>query len=121
LADWNYLGAAYDIDIWASVEVNVGLVCASAPALKPLIRKFFPKFLESNTQAISSFDITIDITGNGPSQATPHSSQVGVIELRSCDDLTAGMTNKEQSSTTSARVDTDGDTKMEGHENDANV
>jgi hypothetical protein len=61
---------AYDIDIWASIEVNTGLVCASAPALKPLIRKFVPNFLASISEPTSpsySGDLS---TGNGFSGAT---------------------------------------------------
>jgi hypothetical protein len=40
-------GDSYDVGIWNLVEVNVGLICASAPALKPLIRKVTPGFLSS--------------------------------------------------------------------------
>jgi len=38
---------SYDITIWSSVEVNTGIFCASAAAIKPLIRKLSPSFLSS--------------------------------------------------------------------------
>ncbi|KAE9372799.1 hypothetical protein N431DRAFT_457487 [Stipitochalara longipes BDJ] len=41
-----------DVSTWSSVEVNTALVCVSAPATKPLIRKVFPGvFAVSNNQS----------------------------------------------------------------------
>jgi hypothetical protein len=40
-----------DIALWSGLEINVAIVCASVPALKPLFVKFFPRFFSS----ISSF------------------------------------------------------------------
>jgi hypothetical protein len=34
---------------WESVEVNLGIVCASAPCLKSLIQKVIPKFMASHS------------------------------------------------------------------------
>ncbi|KAF8859300.1 hypothetical protein BDZ45DRAFT_621279 [Acephala macrosclerotiorum] len=36
---------SYQIAIWSSIEVNSGLFCAAAPAVKPLIRKIAPTLL----------------------------------------------------------------------------
>ncbi|KAH9215919.1 hypothetical protein DL95DRAFT_297998, partial [Leptodontidium sp. 2 PMI_412] len=41
------------IGIWLSIEVSTGLFCASAPCLKPLIRKFFPGLASSLSSALS--------------------------------------------------------------------
>ncbi|KAF2140161.1 uncharacterized protein K452DRAFT_351978 [Aplosporella prunicola CBS 121167] len=32
--------------VWSAVEANVGIICASLMALKPLLAKFFPRFLD---------------------------------------------------------------------------
>lgn len=40
-----------DIALWSGLEVNVAIICASVPALKPLFVKFFPRFFST----ISSF------------------------------------------------------------------
>jgi len=37
--------ASYDISIWTAVEINTGIVCASAPAVKPLLATVMPKFM----------------------------------------------------------------------------
>jgi hypothetical protein len=40
------------ISTWSAVEVNTALVCVSAPATKPLIRKAFPRvFTSSDNQS----------------------------------------------------------------------
>jgi hypothetical protein len=69
------------------------LICASAPALKPLIRKIFPKFLTSTVEPISGGNNMAPITTNNYSRAT-----------RRYDDSTSGVTNTQQSSTTSSRA-----------------
>ncbi|OJJ41408.1 hypothetical protein ASPWEDRAFT_99978 [Aspergillus wentii DTO 134E9] len=38
----------------ATVEINLGLICASAPALRPLISSFLPQLLQSTRQYASS-------------------------------------------------------------------
>jgi hypothetical protein len=40
--------ASYDVTIWTSVELNTGLVCAAAPATRPLIRLVAPRLLSNN-------------------------------------------------------------------------
>lgn len=37
----------YDISIWQSTELYVSLLCASAPGIKPAVKKVFPKLLGS--------------------------------------------------------------------------
>jgi hypothetical protein len=37
----------YDISIWQSTEIYVSLLCASAPGIKPAVKKIFPKLLGS--------------------------------------------------------------------------
>jgi hypothetical protein len=34
-----------DFDIWTVLEVSIGIICACAPAIRPLIQKAFPKLL----------------------------------------------------------------------------
>jgi hypothetical protein len=41
-------GDTYDIAIWSSVEINTATFCASAAAIKPLLRKIAPSFFSSH-------------------------------------------------------------------------
>ncbi|TVY33800.1 hypothetical protein LSUB1_G006802 [Lachnellula subtilissima] len=45
-----------DIAVWTGVEVNAGLFCASAPAIKPLLRKFAPSLLSSSSGKRTSYN-----------------------------------------------------------------
>ena len=38
---------SYDVDIWAAVEINAGIFCVSAPAVKPLLHQIAPGLLSS--------------------------------------------------------------------------
>jgi len=38
---------SYDSSIWASVEINVSLICAAAPALKPIFKRYMPGLVYS--------------------------------------------------------------------------
>lgn len=38
---------SYDICIWTAVEINTALFCASAPAIKPLLRQVVPGLLSA--------------------------------------------------------------------------
>ncbi|KAH8776000.1 hypothetical protein F5882DRAFT_162477 [Hyaloscypha sp. PMI_1271] len=42
-----------DLTTWTSIEVSVGLFCASAPAIRPLIRKIAPNLFPSVSQTLS--------------------------------------------------------------------
>lgn len=42
-----------NIAIWSCIEINVGIMCASVPALKALAVRVFPKFVLSNLYARS--------------------------------------------------------------------
>lgn len=44
-----FVGEIANITTWSAVEVNTGLFCASAPAIKPLLRRFKFNFLSSST------------------------------------------------------------------------
>lgn len=37
----------YYFAVWTALEVNIGLICASAPAIRPLLLKFFPHLMAS--------------------------------------------------------------------------
>ena len=68
------------------VEVDVGLFCASAPAIKPLLRKIIPGFLsslEASTRASTRHTRTIG-TIKVRHQVTRHSD---VLELGSQTDF----------------------------------
>ena len=46
---WAISGSSSSITTWSAVEVDTGLFCASAPALRPLIRKWRRNILPSNS------------------------------------------------------------------------
>jgi len=46
-------GERVNVGIWVSVEVSTGLFCASAPCLKPFIRKMFPGLASTFSSTIS--------------------------------------------------------------------
>jgi hypothetical protein len=50
--------ASYDITIWSSVEVNIGIICASVPATKPLLATFMPPFMTRLTTQHRSQEYT---------------------------------------------------------------
>ncbi|KAF8855855.1 hypothetical protein BDZ45DRAFT_746001 [Acephala macrosclerotiorum] len=37
----------YDIFIWTGLEVSMGIFCVSAPAIKPIFKRFAPHLLSS--------------------------------------------------------------------------
>jgi hypothetical protein len=46
-------GDTYNIMIWSSVEINTATFCASAAAIKPLLRKIVPSLLSSHETSVS--------------------------------------------------------------------
>lgn len=79
-------GNSYDVGIWNLVEVDVGLFCASAPAVKPLIRKITPDFLASlSDRTLGSTRRTRSIgASRSRGQITRHSN---ALELSSSTDI----------------------------------
>lgn len=79
-------GDSYDIAIWSSVEVNTGLFCASAAAIKPLLRKLSPGLFTSiATQTSPS---TLNSRNKlGTSGVSKFRSTADAIELHSQPDL----------------------------------
>ncbi|KAL4890065.1 hypothetical protein BDV59DRAFT_195191 [Aspergillus ambiguus] len=60
---WKSMIASYDstwlgwpILLAASVEINMGLICASAPALRPLVAFFLPRLLQTTRNYNSSYN-----------------------------------------------------------------
>ncbi|KAI2463637.1 MFS general substrate transporter [Annulohypoxylon bovei var. microspora] len=52
--------------MWSSLEVNVGIVCACIPTLKPLIRRILPSMLV-DPNGTRAYDKTSSTDGNGSS------------------------------------------------------
>ncbi|KAJ5099809.1 hypothetical protein N7532_006810 [Penicillium argentinense] len=60
---WKSMVVGYDttwigwpVLVAASIEINLGLICSSAPALRPLIATFIPRFLQSTRNLGSSYN-----------------------------------------------------------------
>jgi hypothetical protein len=47
-------GTSWDVATWSAVEVNAGLFCASAPAIKPLLRRVIPGLMASSLGSSSN-------------------------------------------------------------------
>ena len=49
------MSSGKDIPLWiaTTVEIDVGIICASAPALRPFISKYFPKLLDQTFRRLS--------------------------------------------------------------------
>ncbi|KAN0089491.1 hypothetical protein V8E51_019751 [Hyaloscypha variabilis] len=63
---------SYDVDIWAAVEINAGIFCVSAPAVKPLIRQIAPGLLSS-----------IGATDNFPTQTRKYGGGTAISRMTS--------------------------------------
>jgi len=75
---------SYDITIWSSVEVNTGLFCASAAAIKPFVRKIFPSLLPSTGGSRANGNSRSKIGGTyGTGTANSRHMGNGAIELHS--------------------------------------
>ncbi|KAF2500687.1 hypothetical protein BU16DRAFT_535249 [Lophium mytilinum] len=48
--------ASYDTTIWTAVEIDVGIVCACAPAIKPLLNQLIPRFMGTLTPNSSGWN-----------------------------------------------------------------
>ena len=91
-----FVGASWNIDICASIEVNIGLICATAPALKPLVRKLFPSFMASLPERSSSRTNNAPPNANGYQRASSRSGQDDAVELTDQDHKsTTEVTQKE--------------------------
>jgi len=49
--------------IWSAVEVNLGIICACLPTLKPLVSRCFPHLLLSNRKELTLTTIPYDYPG----------------------------------------------------------
>lgn len=61
----NQLDVSFDIPIWSTIEACASLFCASAPCLRPLIRKVAPRLVLSVWGPVSSLDFQITPAQNG--------------------------------------------------------
>lgn len=67
---------------WSSIEVNVGIICASLPTLKAFVSRFFPKFFGSSHRNNGQPSTTTRRQTNASrKQATAGNGTVTEIEL----------------------------------------
>ena len=77
-----------DIALFSGLEINVAIICASVPALKPLVVKMFPKMLLSDLYARSKRAYypgaenigTTSGTGNTRSQTQGTRTDIKVVQ-----------------------------------------
>jgi hypothetical protein len=53
---WNVSSAF----LWSAVEVNVGIICACIPTLKPLITRILPSLITERTRSGADMDASVD-------------------------------------------------------------
>jgi hypothetical protein len=86
-----------NVSTWSAVEVNTALVCVSAPATKPLIRKAFPAvFASSSDQSYGREAYGGTISSRKTRKSHGMSFGVGVEE-HGFDNLESGLQSLESS------------------------
>lgn len=58
MSDGDPTWSMVNVSVWAMVETSVGVICASLPAIKPLIIRFAPRLLMSSGGSNSRHDAT---------------------------------------------------------------
>jgi hypothetical protein len=59
----------------SAIETNLAIITASAPALRPLFRRWFPQLFSNGTGTNSAFPDTYGLTGNHRSRVTAGRSE----------------------------------------------
>jgi len=78
---WN----SYDIFIWSTLEANMAIFCASAPLIRPLLRKFFPKLglVETSNSEVPMKTPKRDSDLHSQTEKTEtHASSMAEVSLR---------------------------------------
>ncbi|CZR59409.1 uncharacterized protein PAC_09301 [Phialocephala subalpina] len=70
---WN----GVDIMTWCAIETNVGLFCASAPCIRPLLRKITPRFMLTSNKLSGGLDLGPATQLTGIHLALQHSRSTG--------------------------------------------
>jgi hypothetical protein len=90
--------ASYDINIWSGVELNVGMICASAPTIKPVLAKLLPQLMTKLTSRHLSRDYAMKdyqskvfpIFGHeGGSKATEQSQSMTALADKRTEEIVA--------------------------------
>lgn len=96
----------YDVSIWTSIEVSVGIFCVSAPAMKPIIRRYTPGLLSSSMGPSSNAHSRTQDTYGSKQQFSNRASkrrwtlrQNGIIELADQDPEWSGAAKSTSGST----------------------
>jgi len=76
---WDNVGAA----TWSAVELNVGIVCACLPTMRPLINAISPKLLDSTRRGTAATVTPLPYMGDKHQRSTTYTSR-----LQSQDDST---------------------------------
>ena len=81
-----------NVSTWSAVEVNTALVCVSAPATKPLIRKAFPSVFASSSDQSYGRGPYGDTIGSSRKTRKSHGTSFGVgVEEHGFDNLESGL------------------------------
>ncbi|CAI7604265.1 unnamed protein product [Penicillium glandicola] len=109
---WKSMVVGYDatwlgwpVLIAAAVEISLGLICSSAPALRPLVAAFLPRLLNSTRNINSSYDQRTRSHKLWYSTARSRTSRVVVDDLNQSDRVEI-MRTVEMESWTESRVAT---------------
>lgn len=99
--------ASYSL-MWSAVEVNIGIICACIPTLKPLVKRVMPKLIDHSRESSPSSYMAPDskIEGISPdlqspqatqleSAPTPESVEAGIVSPAERPAFTRERTNQE--------------------------
>jgi len=84
---------AVSLTIWTSIEVNTGLFCAAAPAIKPLIRRIAPRILSRTTYDSNEGPCRKPEYGGTSTRFSSHPTSEGAFELHSQTELDYAVEN----------------------------
>ncbi len=85
---WNY----FELIVWSTVEIYVGLVCACLPTLRLLLVKLFPVLGGSSGRVTGSYEVQNYGTG-GPSGAHSrggHTTHIATVDRSGPDEFAEG-------------------------------
>ncbi|KAI9900974.1 hypothetical protein N3K66_005236 [Trichothecium roseum] len=86
-----------DIAIWSGLEINIAIICACVPALKPLFVKFFPRLITSFSDSAkrSREGKNRSMSGSIPLKSFDEQYKFRTFVARDCHGRSQGQTEQE--------------------------
>jgi hypothetical protein len=75
----NQTWVKFDVALWSTIEVNVGIICACMPSVRSLLVRIFPRMSVLGSDPRSRIDITERNLGFGTTSRTMAERNPGVL------------------------------------------